>query len=42
MLKVSFSYNPTSNNPEKKYYVYTHTDPKGNVFYVGKGKDGRA
>ena len=26
----------------KQYYVYTHSDLKGNVFYVGKGKGRRA
>jgi len=25
-----------------KYYVYTHSTPEGEVFYVGKGKDKRA
>lgn len=25
-----------------KYYVYTHSDMNGNVFYIGKGCNGRA
>ena len=27
---------------ERKFYVYTHTDPEGRVFYVGKGQKTRA
>jgi hypothetical protein len=26
----------------KKYYVYTHTDQYGNIFYIGKGTGNRA
>ncbi|WP_182102751.1 GIY-YIG nuclease family protein [Niallia taxi] len=36
------SYDPDKVSKTKKFYVYTHTDPNGNVFYVGKGTGKRA
>lgn len=42
LMQIRVSLSPRTGRMEKKFYVYVHIDPLGNIFYVGKGTGKRA